>query len=59
MNIHPKVGAAGIGSSVAVIVLWGLHFLGFIPAPVQDAIAGLIVVAASWLAPHLPAEPKP
>ena len=50
-QIHSKVGGAGIGGALSIIIVWLLKSHGYtIPTDVAGAITTLMAVAVAWLA---------
>jgi hypothetical protein len=52
LELHPKVAAVGIGSYLAVTVVWAIKHWIDIPPDVAVAISGAIVTVCGWLAPQ-------
>lgn len=51
MTLHPKAAAAGLGGSLALIIVWALGYALTIPPEVASAGTVIIAGAAAWLAP--------
>lgn len=60
-DVHPKVAMAGVGGSLATIVLWGIQAFAHVavPAEVGGAIATLFAFLAGYLTTSAPAPPTP
>ena len=57
-TLHPKAASTGIGSALALLVLWILSYWVDIPTEVAVGITGIIATFCAWLAPWIP-QPKP
>lgn len=50
MKPEPKISAAGIGGSIAVVLVWGLGQFGVdMPPEVAASVATLLAFAAGYL----------
>ncbi len=60
LALHPKVAAAGLSGSVAILVIW---LLGLAHVQVDPVVGGALAAALSafggWLAPILKTETPP
>jgi uncharacterized membrane protein YfcA len=54
LTLHPKTASAGIGGSVALIVLWVMSYWVDVPPEIAAAATLIIATFCAWLAPWLP-----
>ena len=56
VDLHPKVAAGALSSSLSLIILWAISYWVVVPPEVAAAFTAVLAFVGGWLAPPLTTE---